>query len=181
MRLVRHSRSRVRGVETNKNFVRCVLQTRVRLVQLASRFACQLAELVTVGHMRKCPKYQIRTHGSVSFFDHPPGRNFLAPPVRQGSRSTYASSIPFSPSYRRTTCARGYFSLQKVARCDTGHHSAGATSPAWGTSAVIPIPGGNQHSASSSTSEPFAQIGCRNLPTGAQKSRNAARSYGWLY
>jgi hypothetical protein len=45
-----------------QNFVGGILQPCIRLMQLAGCLARQLAELVTIGHMRKCPKYQIRTH-----------------------------------------------------------------------------------------------------------------------
>jgi len=48
--------ARVSGVEANKNFVGCVLQPSVRLVQLSGSLARKLAELVAVGHMRKCRK-----------------------------------------------------------------------------------------------------------------------------
>jgi hypothetical protein len=50
------------GVETSKYFIGSVLQPCIRLVQLPGCLARQLTELITIGHMRKCPKYQIRTH-----------------------------------------------------------------------------------------------------------------------
>jgi hypothetical protein len=43
--------------------------------------------------MRKCPKYQIGTHYSLSFFIFLPGRYCLAPPVQQGSQSDRDSQI----------------------------------------------------------------------------------------
>ena len=43
-------------VKADQDLVGCVLQPRVGFVQLASRFARQLAKLITVGHMRECPK-----------------------------------------------------------------------------------------------------------------------------
>src|ERR1035438_9387727 len=49
-------------MEANQYFVRGVLQPNGRFVQLPGSFARQLAELVTVGHVRECPKNQIRTH-----------------------------------------------------------------------------------------------------------------------
>src|ERR1700758_3689533 len=49
-------------MKADQDLVCRVLKTRVGLVQLASRLARQLAELVTVGHMAQCPKNQIRTH-----------------------------------------------------------------------------------------------------------------------
>src|SRR5579863_3368535 len=52
----------VGGVEADENLVRGVLQPSGRFVQLPGSFARQLAELVTVGHVRECPKDQIRTH-----------------------------------------------------------------------------------------------------------------------
>jgi hypothetical protein len=54
--------TRVGGVKAGQDLICGVLQPRVWLMQLAGGFARQLAELVTVGHMRKCPKDQIRTH-----------------------------------------------------------------------------------------------------------------------
>jgi hypothetical protein len=52
----------VAGLEADENFICGVLQPCARLVQLPSSLAHQLAELVTIGHMRECPKNQIRTH-----------------------------------------------------------------------------------------------------------------------
>jgi hypothetical protein len=52
----------VGGVEADEDFVCGVLQPSVRLVQLPGSFARQLAELVTIGDVRKCSKNQIRTH-----------------------------------------------------------------------------------------------------------------------
>jgi hypothetical protein len=54
--------TRVSGLEAAQNFVGGVLQPCIRLVQLTSCFAGQLTELVAIGHMRECPKNQIRTH-----------------------------------------------------------------------------------------------------------------------
>ena len=71
------------ALETGQNLVSGVLQPRVGLVQLASRLARQLAELVAIGHVRKCPKNQIRTHYlHFSFKKWLPGRNYLSPPVQ---------------------------------------------------------------------------------------------------
>ena len=50
------------GVEAVKDLVGCVLEPGAGLVELASGLRGQLTELVTVGHMRQCPKNQIRTH-----------------------------------------------------------------------------------------------------------------------
>jgi hypothetical protein len=52
----------VGGVETDEDLICGVLQPSVRLVQLPGSLAGQLAELVTIGDMRKCSKNQIRTH-----------------------------------------------------------------------------------------------------------------------
>jgi hypothetical protein len=52
----------VSEMEAIKDFVSRVLQPGVRLVQLTGCLAGQQTELVAVGHMRKCPKYKIRTH-----------------------------------------------------------------------------------------------------------------------
>jgi hypothetical protein len=68
-----------------KNFIRSVLQPCVGLMKFTGCFASQLAELVAVGHVRECPKYQIRTHNKISFSNNLPGWNYLAPPVRSGS------------------------------------------------------------------------------------------------
>jgi hypothetical protein len=52
----------VGGVKTAQNLIGRVLEPGVRLVKLTGCLACQLAKLVAIGHVRKCPKYQIRTH-----------------------------------------------------------------------------------------------------------------------
>src|SRR3569833_2338110 len=52
----------VGGVEADENFVGRVQQPCVGLVQHPGSFASKLAELVAVGHVRECPKNQIRTH-----------------------------------------------------------------------------------------------------------------------
>jgi hypothetical protein len=52
----------IHEAETGKNFIGCILQPGVGLVQLPGRLARQLAELVTIGHVRECPVNQIRTH-----------------------------------------------------------------------------------------------------------------------
>lgn len=51
-----------------QHFVCRVLQPRVRLVQLAGSLACQLAKLIPIGHVRKCPKNQIRAHDTNLLF-----------------------------------------------------------------------------------------------------------------
>jgi len=71
----------VGGMEADKNFVRGVLQPSVRLVQLPGSLARQLAELVTIGHVRECPKYQIRTH-KVNLLPDLSERHYLVPPVQ---------------------------------------------------------------------------------------------------
>jgi hypothetical protein len=48
-----------------QHFVRGVLKPRIRLVQLARCLARQLTELVTIGHVRECPKNQIRAHFTI--------------------------------------------------------------------------------------------------------------------
>jgi hypothetical protein len=68
-----------------QNIVGRILKPGGGLVQHPGCLACQLAELVAIGHMRECPEYQIRTHFKVSFFSNLPGWNYLAPPVRNGS------------------------------------------------------------------------------------------------
>src|ERR1035441_1413766 len=54
--------ARIGGLKAAQNFIGGVLQPCVRLVQLTCCLASQLTELVAIGHMRECPKYQIRTH-----------------------------------------------------------------------------------------------------------------------
>ena len=52
----------VGGMEADEDFVGRILQPCARLVQHPGSFACQLAELVAIGDVRKCTKNQIRTH-----------------------------------------------------------------------------------------------------------------------
>ena len=56
VRRLRRRRAGIRCTKTGQDFVRGVLKTCVRLVQLARGLACQLAQLISVGHMRKCPE-----------------------------------------------------------------------------------------------------------------------------
>jgi hypothetical protein len=51
-----HRRTGVSVVEPDQDIVCGVLQTGVRLMQLARCLAGQLAQLVPVGHVRECPK-----------------------------------------------------------------------------------------------------------------------------
>src|SRR4051794_32227283 len=53
----RCGRTRIGAVKADQDFIGGVLQPRVGLVQLASGLARQLAELVAIGHVRKCPEY----------------------------------------------------------------------------------------------------------------------------
>ena len=53
-------------MEADEDLIRCVLQPCIRLVQLPGSLARQLAELVAIGHVRECPKNQIRTHNGES-------------------------------------------------------------------------------------------------------------------
>jgi hypothetical protein len=52
----------VSRMKANENLVGRVLQPCAWLVQLPGSFANELAELVTIGNIRDCPKNQIRTH-----------------------------------------------------------------------------------------------------------------------
>jgi len=66
-RLVRGRRNglrgpRIGGLEAGKDLISSVLEPCIRLVQLPGCLAGQLTQLVAIGHMRECPKYQIRTH-----------------------------------------------------------------------------------------------------------------------
>jgi hypothetical protein len=63
----RRRRPGIGGVEAGKDLIGRVLESCIRLVQLPGCFASQLTELVAIGHLRKCPKYQIRTHYNLSF------------------------------------------------------------------------------------------------------------------
>ena len=65
------------GVEADEDFVGGVLQPCVRLVQLPGSFASELAELVAIGHVRECPKNQIRTH-EVNLLPELSGECYLA-------------------------------------------------------------------------------------------------------
>jgi len=69
--------TRVSGVEADEDFVGSVLQPCVRLVQLPGSFASELAELVAIGHVRECPKNQIRTH-EVNLLPELSGECYLA-------------------------------------------------------------------------------------------------------
>lgn len=58
----RNQSAGVGGMEADEDLVCGVLQASARLVQHPGSFACKLAELITIGHVRQCPKNQIRTH-----------------------------------------------------------------------------------------------------------------------
>jgi hypothetical protein len=62
-----------------QNIIGGVLQPCIRLMELTGCFACQLTELVAIGHMRECPKYQIRTHCKflLQISACPPGTSWL--------------------------------------------------------------------------------------------------------
>ena len=57
LRLIWHRGPGVGGLKAAQNLVRGVLQPGVGFVELAGCFARQLSELITVGHVRECPKY----------------------------------------------------------------------------------------------------------------------------
>jgi len=61
-----YRRAGIGVVEADQNLISGVLQPGVGLMQLTSRFARQLAELIAIGHMRECPENQIRTHYGIS-------------------------------------------------------------------------------------------------------------------
>jgi len=67
-RLFGRFRFRIGYFKTAQNFVCGVLQPCIRLVKLTGCLASQRAELVAIGHMRKCLKNEIGTHLSISFF-----------------------------------------------------------------------------------------------------------------
>jgi hypothetical protein len=71
-------------MKANEHIVRGVLEPGVGLMQLAGGLAGQLAELVTIGHVRECRKYQIRTHDPFSF-QYPVARDFKSSPAQPRS------------------------------------------------------------------------------------------------
>jgi hypothetical protein len=111
--------SRVSSMKAVQNLVRGVLKPCVRLVQLPGCFAGQLAKLVAIGHMRKCPKYQIRTHNKVSFLGNLPGWSYLAPPVRNGSSDLNCLHKVGTSPLRRINAVCSSKCSSKVARYET--------------------------------------------------------------
>ena len=61
-RLFGRFRFRTGYFKTAQNFVRGILQPRIRLVKLTGSLAGQRTKLVAIGHMRKCFKNEIGTH-----------------------------------------------------------------------------------------------------------------------
>jgi hypothetical protein len=95
---------RVRRLKTAQNFIRRILQPCVGLVKLTCCLARQLAELVAVRHMRKCRKYQIRTHYVISPSSLPACAELLGTASAAGSRAI-AVFPGLYPRIRRTACA----------------------------------------------------------------------------
>jgi len=97
-----HQRAWVSAVKPDQDFVRRVLQTGSGLVQLASRFTRQLAQLVAVGHMRECPKNQIRTHLKNLLPKSAARGYYLAPAMRPAAITRWAACKTTFHSLRRT-------------------------------------------------------------------------------
>ena len=72
-------------MEADEDLVCGVLQASARFVQHPGSFACKLAELVAIGHVRKCPKNQIRTH-KVDLLPDLSDRYYLVPAVQLMAR-----------------------------------------------------------------------------------------------
>jgi hypothetical protein len=83
-------------MKADQDLVRRVLQPRVGLVQLASRLARQLAELVAIGYVAQGPENQIRTHYGYLLKKWLPEQNYLAPPVQLATKDSPVadSSMP---------------------------------------------------------------------------------------
>jgi hypothetical protein len=96
---------RVGGTKTRKDFVGCVLQTRIRLMKLARGLTGQLTKLIAVGHMRECPKNQVGTHYSISFVW--PARTELRGTAGASKRQTDNGALHETLLYRRINDAYG--------------------------------------------------------------------------
>jgi hypothetical protein len=101
----------IRCMKADEDFVRGVLQTGIRLMQLTSRLARKLTKLIAIGHMRECPKNQIRAHFRFSF-------TITARPElrwrRQCSRQPFylTAFLPFQ-GFRRTPLVRSSYNLMR--------------------------------------------------------------------
>ncbi len=95
---------RIGQFKAAQNFVGGVLQPCIRLVELTGCLACQLTELVAIGHMRKCLKNKIGTHClSPSFSNACPGERRFARRVQQRGAITNEGYPKLQlPSLRRT-------------------------------------------------------------------------------
>ena len=71
----------VSGMIADEDFVSRVLQPCIGFMQHPGSFAHQLAELVAIGHVRECPKNQIRTH-EVNLLPELSAECYLAPRYR---------------------------------------------------------------------------------------------------
>jgi hypothetical protein len=98
-------------MKTAEDLIRGVLQASIRLMQFAGRLARKLTKLVAVGHMRECPKNQIRAHFRFSF-------TITARPElrwrRQCRRQPFylAAFLPFQ-GFRRTPLVRSSNNLMR--------------------------------------------------------------------
>ncbi len=100
-----------------QNIIGGVLQPCIRLMELTGCFACQLTELVAIGHMRECPKYQIRTHCKflLQISACPPGTSWLRWCSRGVTQIGRRPTFPLS-SFRRTSRVSSSFVSCTIAR-----------------------------------------------------------------
>lgn len=151
----RSQRSRVGGLKAAQNFIGCILQPCIRLVQLPSCLAGQLTKLVAIGHMRECPKYQIRTHKSISFFKCLPGRTCISRRCSLGAKSGPGCPDP-NPQFLDARTARPVQNLDahshamEEASCPVRTANCRLGNPF----ARIPNPGGHEKRTEASEGEP---------------------------
>ncbi len=96
---------RIGLLKTAENFVGRILQPGARLVKLTRCLACQLAELVAIGHVRKCPKNKIRTHAYLLLFEklaagEPQNRPSMQRGSQYSSRATPNCNFQFLDAFR---------------------------------------------------------------------------------
>jgi len=143
-------------VKTGKDFVCGILQPCIRLVQPSRCFACQLTELVAIGHMRKCPKNQIRTHYVILL------QNLAARPELPGAAGAAGGAIAvqatpdtYSQGFRRTTCTLSSKSSRTFVRIETGLvQYQGYRMPPGESHARHPRSGGIQNAPEATIDEP---------------------------
>ena len=130
-RLFGRLRSRIGGLKPAQNFVGGVLQPCVRLVQLTGSLACQLTELVAIGHMRECLKNKIRTHcESPSSSNTCPERNSWPAGAAEGKPIQYEGcpKLPL-PLLRRASACPQFKNFEAVARYERTPYRIGCRLP----------------------------------------------------